>query len=135
MEKKEFVVIVFDPQHKTFIIHIIFFSSTLLNAGVHPFHRPQVPGLIAKKAFTKILAKYTNFADVFSPELAFKLLEYIGINNHTIKLVKGQQLFYRTIYSLGPVELEILKANIDINLANRFIRKSKSPAGVFIFFD
>ena len=39
------------------------------------------------------------------------------------------------IYSLGPMELEILKVYIEINLTNRFIRPSKSPAGAPILFD
>ena len=46
-----------------------------------------------------------------------------------------QQLLYSLIYSLGPVELETLRAYIKNNLANNFIRPSKSPAKVFIFFD
>ncbi len=33
------------------------------------------------------------------------------------------------------MELEILKAYIEINLANGFIRPSKLPAGAPIFFD
>ena len=39
------------------------------------------------------------------------------------------------IYSLRPVELEILKTYIKTNLANNFIRPSKSPTGAPIFFD
>ena len=45
------------------------------------------------------------------------------------------QLFYELIYSLGLVELETLKTYIKINLANNFIRRSKSPVGALIFFD
>ena len=39
------------------------------------------------------------------------------------------------MYSLRPVELETLKAYIETNLANGFIRLSKSPAGAPILFD
>ena len=42
---------------------------------------------------------------------------------------------YSFIYSLGSVELEILKAYIKNNLANGFIKPSKSPAKVPIFFN
>ena len=42
----------------------------------------------ADKAFTFVLSKYTNFADIFSKDLVAKLLEYIKINNHTINLEK-----------------------------------------------
>ena len=92
--------------------------------------------MIAEKALTKVLVKYSDFADAFSPDLASKLFKHIGINNHAIKLVDGcQQPPYGPIYSLGPVELETLKAYTEINLANGFIRPSKSPAGTPILFD
>ena len=41
---------------------------------------------------------------------------------------------YGPIYSLGPVELETLKTYIEANLANSFIRPSKSPAVAPILF-
>ena len=108
-------------------------SSFLLN--VHPFRRPQISGLIAKEASIKISAKYSDFADVFSPDLASKLPKYTRINDHAIKLVKiCQQPPYGPIYSLGPIELETLKAYIKTNLANGFIRPSKSPVGALIIF-
>ena len=50
-----------------------------------------------------------------------KLLKHTRINNHVLKLEKGKQLLFNLIYSLGPVELEILKTYIKINLANGFI--------------
>ncbi len=42
---------------------------------------------------------------------------------------------YGPIYSLRPVELETLKAYIENNLANGFIKPSMSPVKVLIFFD
>ena len=92
--------------------------------------------MIAEEVSTKVPAKYSDFADVFSLDLASELLEYSGINDHAIELVEDyKQLPYRPIYSLWPVELETLKAYIETNLANRFIRPSKSPAGAPILFD
>ena len=82
-----------------------------------------------------ILIKYSNFADVFSLELASEFPEHTGINNHTIKLVDDWQPSYGLIYSLGPVELETLNTYIEINLANSFMRPSKSPAKTPILFD
>ena len=67
--------------------------------------------------------------------MASKLLEHIGINKHTMILVKGQQPPYRSIYSLKPVELETLKAYIETNLANGFIRPFKFSVGAPILFD
>ena len=103
-------------------------SSSSLN-------RPQISGLIAKEAPTKIRAKYSDFADVFVPDLASELPENTGINDHTIEQVNGcQQPPYGPIYSLGLVELKTLKAYIETNLANGFIGPSKSPTGAPILF-
>ena len=110
-------------------------SFSPLELNVHPFRRPQVSNLIAKEALTKVSAKYLDFADIFFLDLASELLEHTGINNHAIELVNGQQPFYGPIYSLKSVELETLKAYIETNLANRFIRASKSPVGAPILFN
>ena len=92
--------------------------------------------MIIEEAPTKVSAKYSDFADVFSADLASELPKHTGINDHAIELVKGcQQPPYGPIYSLGPVELEVLKAYIETNLANEFIRPSKSPAKAPILFD
>ena len=136
--KKEFAAAALDPEHETYVVHVGSVSSnvspsSLLN--VHPSRRPQVSGLIAEEALTKILAKYSDIADVFSPDLASELPEHTGINDHAIELVDGQQPPYGPIYSLGPVELETLKAYIETNLANGFIKPSKFPAGTSILFD
>ena len=79
--------------------------------------------------------KYSNFADVFFPEFASELPEHTEINDHVIKLVDDWQTPYEPIYSLGPVELKILKTYIETNLKNGLIRTSKSPAGALILFD
>ena len=92
--------------------------------------------MIAEEASTKVFAKYSDFADVVSPDLASELPKYSGINDYAIELVKSsQQPPYRSIYSLEPMELENLKAYIETNLANKFIRPSKLPARALILFD
>ncbi len=58
-----------------------------------------------------------------------------GINENAIELIEGKQPHYRLIYSLGPVELEILKTYIETDLKTGFIRPSKSPADYPILFD
>ena len=137
--KKEFAAVALDLEHETYVVQVGSISSDASPSSslldVHLFQRPQISGLIAEEAFIKVLAEYSDFADVFSLDLASKLFEYIGINNHAIELVDSQQPPYRPIYSLGPVELETLKAYIETNLANRFIRPSKFLAGAPILFD
>ena len=128
--KKEFAAAALDPEYKTYVVHVASLSSTPLpSRNVHPSRRPQISGLIAEEAPTKVPAEYLDFADVFSSDLASELPEHTGINDYAIELVKGQQPPYRSIYSLRPVELETLKAYIETNLANRFIKPSKSQAG------
>ena len=141
MSKKEFAAAALDSEHETYVIHVGSVSSNVLPSSspfeldIHLFRRPQVSSLIAEKALTKVSAKYLDFADVFSPDLASELPKHTGINDHAIELVDGQQPPYEPFYSLGPVELETLKAYIETNLANRFIRPSKSPGDALIWFD
>ena len=79
--------------------------------------------------------EYSDYIDVFSAENAVELPENTGMNEHAIELKKGKQPPFGPIYSLGSVELETLKTYIKTNLANDFIRPSKSPARAPILFN
>ena len=57
------------------------------------------------------------------------------MNEYAIKLEEDKQPPFRSIYSIGPVELETLKSYIETNLANNFIRLFKSPIEAYILFD
>ena len=135
------MAIALNPEHETYVVYIELVnsitlpSSSLLKLNIYTLCKPQIFGLIAEEAFIKIFDKYIDFADVFSLDLAFKLPKHTEISNHAIKLVNGWQSPYEPIYSLKPVELEILKTYIETNLANGFIRPSKSPAATPILFD
>ena len=89
--KKEFAATVLDSEHKTYIVYTKSVNSILSPSfslfDVHLSCRSQIVGLIAEKASTKVSAEYSDFADVFSPDLAFKLPEHTEIYNHAIKLV------------------------------------------------
>ena len=143
MGKKEFAAAALDPKYKTYVVQVGSVSSDVspnsstsqLKLNVYFSRRSQIFGLIAEEAPTKVPIEYLDFVDVFSPDLAFKLPKHTKINDHAIELVEDQQLPYRPIYSLGPVELETLKAYIETNLVNGFIRVSESPAGALILFD
>ncbi len=108
---------------------------------IYPFRAPQVlddPILAAlqlDKALIEILTEYSDYADVFSSNLAIKLFENNKMNEYAIELIEEKQLAYRPIYTLRPVELETLKAYIKTHLKTGFIRPSKSPAGAPILFD
>ncbi len=96
---------------------------------MHPLKRAQIAHLKVDEASIKVPSKYADFVDIFSPNLAVELLKHTKINNHAIELVDDRQPPYGSIYSLGLVKLETLKVYIKNNLANGFIRSSKSPAG------
>ena len=86
--KKEFAATALDPGHKTFVVHIAFLQSpsSLQEGNVYLSCRIQIAALVANETFTSIPTKYSDFADIFSPELASKLLEHTGINDHAIEL-------------------------------------------------
>ena len=118
----------FDKHVEDFLIHVTF----LLTMPIYSAQEAQIALLVAKEV--KIPTKYSGFSDVFLEEKASILLKIIKLNQHVVKLQKGQQPPYVLIYSLGPVKLEMLKTYIEINLANGFIRSLKSPVGDPIFF-
>ena len=68
-----------------------------------------------------IPAEYADFADFFSKKSTKVLPERTDNNKYAIKLVDDKQLLYRSIYSLGPIELKTLKTYIETNLATGFI--------------
>lgn len=76
-----------------------------------------------------ILAEYLDFTNVFLKKSVVVLFKLTGDNEHEIKLEKNKQPFYKSIYSLEPVKLEIFKIYIETNLANGFIRPSKLLVG------
>ncbi len=132
--KKKFTAAALDLEHKAFVVYI---AALSIDSGdeVYPSRRAQIADLKVDEASTKVLTKYVDFVDVFSPKLAIELPKHTGINDHAIELVNNWQTSYDPINILGPVELETLKAYIKNNLANGFIRPSKFPSGATILFD
>ncbi len=134
IEKKEFATPALDLEHEAFVVYV---AALSVDSGdeVHPLRRAQIAHRKADEVPTKVPSEYVDFADICSLKLAAELPEHTGINDHAIELVDNRQLSYGSIYSLGPVELETLKAYIKNNLASGFIRPSKSPAGEHILFE
>ena len=99
---------------------------------IHLGKEAKIALLIAEKV--KTLTNYLDFSDIFSKAKVLVLSEITELNQHAIELQEDQKSLYRPIYSLGPVELEMLKIYIKINLANGFIWPSKSPADAPILF-
>lgn len=82
-----------------------------------------------------VFAKYTNFINMIFPNIASKLPKYNEINNYSITLISSQQPPHWDVYSLELIELKTLKAYIETNLINGFIKLFKSPTNAFIFFN
>ena len=118
-----------DENIKAFVMYVSFLAPRIT---INPARKAQKALLLAKKV--TVLAEYSDFADMFLKKSANVLPEQIGVNEHAIKLEKGKQPPYGPIYSLGPVEFKILKIYIGTNLANGFIRASKSPKSPLILF-
>jgi hypothetical protein len=77
--------------------------------------------------------KYWEFVEVFSKAKADTLAPHQSID-HAINLQPGCKIPYGRIYNLSEVELKMLKAYIETNLANGFIQWSSSPAAAPILF-
>lgn len=84
--KKRFVAVALDLENGAFIIHITSIVSTSLDP-VHLFRKIKMASQKADKAAIIILSKFVDFANIFSSDQVADLLEYIVINNHTIKLL------------------------------------------------
>ena len=94
VRKKEFVAAALDLEYKTFIVYITSFNSSItslnsnpLNADIYTSCKPQIAGLIAKKVLMKVSAKYSNFANVFFPDLTPKFFKHTKIIDYAIELV------------------------------------------------
>lgn len=76
---------------------------------------------------------YKDFENVFSIKNPSYLALY-KVYNHLINLIDDCQLPYKLIYSLLEKKLFILQVYIDKNLANEFIKPSKSLANTPVLF-
>ena len=84
-------------------------------------------------AESKLPHKYKEFAGVFDKVKVGTLPEHRPYDC-PIDLQPGKEPPWGPIYNLSPIELEVLRDYIHENLANGFIRHSKSPARAPIFF-
>ena len=130
---KEFVIAALDVDSETFVVHVAIREQEKM--PIHFKKQAQVGALLFNKAPIEVPAKYFDYSNVFSAKNALKLPENTGINEHTIELKEDKQPPFGPIYSLRPVKLETLKTYIKINLANGFIRPSKSPTRALILFN
>ena len=133
VDPKEFVKVALDIDSETFVVHVVIQEREEM--PVLSKKQAQVGALLFNKAPTEVPAEYSDYNNVFLAENVAELPENTGMNEYAIELEEGKQLPFSPIYSLGLVELETLKTYIETNLANGFIRPSKSPARAPILCD
>ena len=131
IDKREFVVVALNTNDGTFVVHVAALAKPT-TIPIYSSCQAKVTALTSEE--TGILAEYSDFSNVFSLDSAAKLPEHTKINDHPIDLLNNKQTLYGPIYSLGRVELEILKTYIEAGLVSNFIRPSKSPTGAPILF-
>lgn len=101
------------------VVHISALKA--IGESIYSSQIAQIAAFELDKAHTKILTEYSNYADVFSSNLAIELSKNTGINEHAIELIDGKELPYGHIYALNPIELEILKTYIKTHLQTGII--------------
>lgn len=106
IRKKEFLATNLDSKDETSILYI---ASIIIDINVHLLYISQIAFLKANKTLTCMLFKYTKFAEIFFKDLVAELPKHTKINDHAIDLIKWHQLFYKSIYNLGPMKLETVK--------------------------
>ena len=87
IDKREFVVVPLNADDKTFVIYVVALAESTIIL-IHLSCQAQVASLTSKK--TRILAKYSEFSNVFSSDSALKLPEHTKINNHPINLLDNK---------------------------------------------
>lgn len=111
------------------MIHMAYLGFKVL---IYLASKASIALLLAQKV--NVSKEYTNFWDIFFKKSAVVLLNYTNINKYAINLKPDKQPSYKSIYSLGPVKLEIFKTYIKANYSNKFIWPLKSLAKANIFF-
>ena len=94
---------------------------------------PDVSDTFSDSDLSNVPEEYHEFADVFSKSRSDKLPEHRPYDLK-IHLEEGTEPPLGTMYSLSQVELKALREFIDENLANGFIRPTRSPHGAPILF-
>lgn len=131
---KKFAIVALDLKHKIFIVYIVVLNIDSSDE-MHSLKRAEIAYMKANEASTKVSGKHVDIIEFFFPKLVVELHEHPKINNYIIKFLYDWQPPHNPIYNLGSVKLETLKTYIENNLANIFIRHSKSLVRITIFFD
>lgn len=95
-------------------------------ALMHPSWTLFLAPLQQEKLYQKSLENIQSIPAFFLPDLTIELLDNTGRNGHAIELVKSKQSLNRRIYSLSPIEFEILTTFNETYRKPRFVQSFKS---------
>lgn len=93
INKREFAKTALEKNSENFVMHIAALKVPLSDMTIHfsQIAQVQVAALQENKTQTKISSGYTDYADVFSLNLAMELPKNTDVNKHVIKFIKNKQ--------------------------------------------
>lgn len=85
IDKRKFAKATLNENLETFVMHASAIKA--IKELIHPFQTAQIAALLLDKASTKIPAKFSDYIENFSFDLAIELLENTRKNEHAIELI------------------------------------------------
>ena len=94
----------------------------------------QIVNLNEQKNFTTLISEaYKSLTEVFL-ETQAEILPSHYKDDHSIDLLEGITLSFRSMYNLSVKELTVLQEYLNINLTNEFIQPLQFSAGALMLF-
>lgn len=131
IDKKKFTAVGLDINAKILLLQV----AALWPTPIHLNIKVLIGAFLANKAPMKKPAEYSEYADIFQPNIAMESPEHTSDNNHGLNLMKDKSLPYNLIYSLDLEKLETMKTYIKTYLKKEFIRLFQPLADTPILFD
>lgn len=88
INQKEFATVVLNLKWEAFVVYVAIIIFTTLMA-IYPACKTQITTFITNRILITVLAKYSNFTDIFFKESAAVLSELIETNIYAINLEKS----------------------------------------------
>lgn len=85
IHRKEFAQTALDENAKIRVVYV----ATLLALFIHPSWELQLRSLLADYVSTEVASKYSDYTNVFLPDLIKGLPEHTGMIDYTIELKEG----------------------------------------------
>lgn len=93
---KELIVAILDENAKIFVVYIT--ALKVLKMLIHLAWETQIFLLHTNKDLSKIYSKYSNYSDVFSPNLIIELPNLMDMKHCAIKLKSDKQSPYEMYF-------------------------------------